>query len=294
MSNHLKPVNQMPLPELQTNLQRLQRELKELAPSDPEQAKRIKRRRRRQSEPYESVANQLPIGHSCSTEAFKGICESQYLLCQSVLSSGAFDNRKSKVSTEQRLGTDGYVFLYVGALRYRSNYRPTGAGLLFSVGLEKQDSNPPAIAHPFDCGGIAKIYFAKAEDDTQREILRSYSLPVPEYRKLLSLCLQLLFTSPDAYIDGSGPDVEGFFPSDGDSRRWTFETKFPERVELREALITVFVSRSIALQPWFRSVYEIVTNGGNKVELIPGSSTDFRGLDRAASTFITKLLGESK
>lgn len=185
------------------------------------------------------VAQKVLLAHSTGVGPFAEICADGRILSSLQLHNAGIPRFGRGVpQSEQRLGTEDYVFLYVAPFRFPD----TECGFLFHKNLEI-DRRDVGLATPFDTGGLINHLRPHDTDEGRRLFLARHDLPIPDYRAYLEKLLYVCFADPQHYLDGTGPDVD--IPIDvngGDMREWTFEVRIESEVSIRLDLQAVFVS----------------------------------------------------
>jgi hypothetical protein len=117
---------------------------------------------------------------------------------------------------------------------------------LFANTLESEHTID-GIATPFDSGGLLKVFASPDPSIPPREFLSAYELPIPGHRDYLKLSLDVLFTKPVDYVDGTAPHHSGPIGlTRGDLSRWTHEVRIPQRVAVQTRhLQAVFAPESV-------------------------------------------------
>lgn len=189
------------------------------------------------SPPAQKLAWSLPLSHAVNPKAFEGICQSKFLYAQSRLVELGI--RSPGETHETQLGTDAFVFFFVGPF----SYPETSCGFLFKADMEK-DHTAQGRAVPFDSGGLLKVFNRQDDRKTHKQFLQDHLIPIPEHRDLLSLTLTHTFQHIEDYIAKNEP-VNTTYVEGGDERRWTHEVQIQADIPIQIGLEAVFLERDL-------------------------------------------------
>jgi len=223
------------------NLDRLIEALEKLVEDDPE----LRERRNTAKDLAAKIADGLPLAHSTGRGSLRKILREDRLLSLEQLSARSLLDQAEHEArpVEEILETADSVFTYAGHFGYPS----TSCGLLFQSAVETR-AKKPAVATPFDSGGVVAHLRPNDSEADQIRFVREHELPVPGYRKYLAGVLATLFCSPWDYVDGRDPDRLGPVETyGGDRRRWLFEVRFKDELSLTGTLLAVFLPIDVAV-----------------------------------------------
>lgn len=230
------------------------------------------------------LSDSLFLANSASRTNFRDICASGNIDSRAHLASARSQTLPAEC-TEFILGTANSVFFYVAPFRYPG----TDCGLLFSATLEIAHT-VNGVATPFDSGGLLNIF--KTPDP--RAFLSRHDMPIPEHRRYLTLCMDLLFRQPEDYVDGTDPSYPGPVGlTGGDYRRWTHEVRIPDRVLLRSRHLqaafapTPLVADSIVVKSLFKWCDE---QGVDSISFDAPRGGEFAALQRKCRDYIREKL----
>ena len=141
----------------------------------------------------------------------------------------------------QALGTDGCVFLWVGASAYEQP-----PFVIFPV-LEIDEE---VVAAPWDTGGLARkgVLGRQMTEKEATDFVTRYSLPAPTYRDYLAEVLHCCFEAPSAYLQQMTspsrcyPGREGRSPKDVGGEAGapqTFEARVKGHLSLASRVLSI-------------------------------------------------------
>jgi len=245
-----------------------------------------------------AAANGMFLAHSTGARTFADICHTRTILSSRELSRQNSEAPRTD-STEVRLGTEGDVFLYAGPFRYPG----MDCGVLFRGELESDGENH-VVAVPFDTGALINHLLPDDTDEDRREFIKQHELPTPQYRGYFGKFLEVLFAEPSHYLSKTGPiaPLPYAFNPGGDERRWTFEIRVSDSVNLEQHIEAIFVARNSvrggALGPGAASVEEFLAwckKEGIFIDCFDSAeenhATDFQILQQRCVAYIRRKLG---
>ena len=239
----------------------------------------------------EILAWSMPLSHATGASSFRTALQEGMLLSFPKLVEAGRELPRSVESprVETILGTENFVFTYAAPFRYPS----TDCGFLFRAEVEQLRSDA-AVATPFDSGATVKYLRPRDSKEEQVAFVRTHELPVPEYRRLLARMLAGCFDSPWDYIHGQDPAELWPIPVEGgDQRRWTFEVRFQDVLELQHHLIAVFLPENVATEVDILSLLERwEAEGIDVVEYLSWEDLETGAeLFRHCAEYVLRLLG---
>jgi hypothetical protein len=244
--------------------------------------------------PCEGVARSLPLAHAIPSAAFVDVATDRLGLGWKLFSPTKLAHYGIKPlrpeSAEAALGTQDFVFLYCGQVRYPE----TQVGFLFATTLEAEriDSSE---ASPFDSGALHKKAIWPDTSESGVAFLARYSLPVPEYREHLACRLHFLFAQPEDYVALNEapirPDPICLRPKPPvtvtDPRLWTFEIRVRDEVNLTHPhLVAVFYSARLAGERSVRNFLATQDSTVHLEEFVADDAGDFSTLQRRCLDYL--------
>jgi hypothetical protein len=199
------------------------------------------------------LSKSLYLAHSTADAKFADVCGNGRLFSSQRIAA----ERKKPLSTRCAgvlLGTADFVFFFAAPFRFPH----TGCGLLFAASLESAHTDD-GVAAPFDSGGLLKHLTWPNPAEPVLEFLLRHELPIPQHRRYLNMCMDVLFGRPEDYVEGTDPSLPGPIGlTGGDQRRWTHEVRIPEQVALRGShLQAVFAPRArVAAEPKIERLFQ--------------------------------------
>jgi hypothetical protein len=234
------------------------------------------------------LSNALYLAHSTADKNFSDICASGYLASAARLAADRGGSLPSKC-IEVLMGTSDCVFFYIAAFCYPQ----TGCGFLFAKSLESQHRDT-GVATPFDSGGLIKRYALPVPAEPPTQFMSRYELPIPEHRRYLGLCMDILFNKPEDYVEGLDPRWPGPIGlTPGDHRRFTHEVRIPDRVLIRGShLQAVFAPRArVTSDPEIESLFQWCDGEGvDNFFFDTPRRNDFEELRRICLAYIRRKL----
>lgn len=234
------------------------------------------------------IAHQTPLSHATGRDTLLAILLQGGLLSgPGQVDRGLLRPESGPPSVEAILGTEDAIFTYTAPFRYPE----TSCGLLFKVALEQSRSSD-AVATPFDSGSTIRHLRPRDSQEEQIDFVRSHELPVPHYRVALERLLRH-FASAWDYIDGTDPFPSWPIPVEGgDWRRWTFEVRFRDMIQLNGSLLAAFLPVAVASHPRVAPKIARWRQVGVEVRYLRTPRTDdWRALRRMSIEYIRELLG---
>jgi hypothetical protein len=241
-----------------------------------------------------NLADALPLAHSMSEAAFRGVAEDKLKVGWQLLSPARLDRlhikRLRPDSAEAVLGTADFVFLYCGQFRYPN----TTVGFLFSKSLEEERS-ADCEASPFDSGALTGHALWPDACESAVDFLARHTVPVPAYRGYLARRIQLLFAKPADYLDPGAepirPDPIGLRPSPPvtkrDARLWTSEVRVRDHVTLSPPhLEAVFYTRRDKRWKAVRAFLAARQGAAQLDSIRPEDEGDFNALQRKSIEYL--------
>ncbi len=236
----------------------------------------------------QGMARALPLAHALPSAAFVEVTTDSRGLGWKLLSPAQLAHHGIKTlrseSAEVALGTQDFVFLHCGQVRYPE----TNVAFLFQTGIEAAHRTT-VEASPFDSGALHRKVARPDAAEPARAFLARHSLPVPEYRGYLSWRLRLLFARPGDYVAPNGapirPDPIGLQPTppatSTDPRLWTFEIRMRDKVDLTGPhLMAVFYAARLAGHRAVRAFLSAQNGAVHLEEFQPEDEGDFATLQR--------------
>ena len=144
------------------------------------------------------------------------------------------------IPRRQALGTDGCVFLWLGAAAYE-----VPAFVLFVDAVCEDDPAVELSAAPWDTGGLVGkgVLGRPVTEGGAKHYVDRYTLPKPHHRTHLACVLDVCFEDPLDYVHGCPP--RGCYPGHQDAARrperpaQTYEARVAHHLELEGRVISV-------------------------------------------------------